>query len=390
MAKKSLITIDGVYRRNKKSFLTVDETYHKIKKAFLTIGGVYRPCWSSGLEYYGKITPLSAAVNNPTATNNGTYAFLAGGDKGASFGSGTNRYSALVDAYDKRLTKINAPSFTTSRTMVGSGRLKNLACFAGGSRGTQTKLNDMFAVDSSLTLTKATSNLQQNCDNLSLASVDNKIILGGGISESGSYSRIIDVYDDSLTKISGATVFSTLTGRKPAFSLGNYAVFPGGMGSSSSGTFYEEVIDIYDASLTRINTGVQLTDKRGFHAGTPIKGKAIIGGGTNSSGKLASVEVLDESLTLISGVDSLSQARSAFPAVTIEDECALFIGGEIKNGQSAVVDAYDASLTHTVAQPLSEGRNVHAAAAIGAFALVGGGNTPSTTYEASVEAYTYS
>ena len=400
MAKKTLLSVDGTYRKTKKGLLTVNGVYRKVKKAFTTIAGVYRPCWSSGLEYYGTITPLSAGVINPAATNIPEYALFAGGDKGTS-GLGTNnpnRYSAIADAYDKNLTRTTAEVFTTSRTYVAAARLGNLAMFGGGSRGTDTKLDDVFAVNSSLTATKAVTNMTTDCDNASATSVGDYVIFANGVATGGGWLANVDVYNSSLTKITGVEATTRKSGRRAATTVGNYAIFAGGM-YGTSGTSYATTIDVYAGNtMTKVGSGItiELSSGRAFLAATTVGNYAIFAGGTKDGTRQATVDVFNDSLVAIKGIDALSEARSAFPATTIED-CALFIGGELKGGKSATVDAYDANLVHTVPQALSEGRNVHAVTTVGSFVLIGGGNMASAVSTNgtqlpvdSVEAYSYS
>lgn len=48
MAKKSLLTLDGIYRRVKKQHLTVNGVYRKVNKIYETVNGVYVLRWKSG------------------------------------------------------------------------------------------------------------------------------------------------------------------------------------------------------------------------------------------------------------------------------------------------------------------------------------------------------
>lgn len=48
MAKKALLTIDGIYRKVKKQYLTLNGVYRRAKKAYETVNGVYVLRWKSG------------------------------------------------------------------------------------------------------------------------------------------------------------------------------------------------------------------------------------------------------------------------------------------------------------------------------------------------------
>ena len=386
MAKKALLSVNGTYRKIKKGFVTVNGVYRKVKKAFITVGGVYRPCWSSGLEYYGKVTPLSVAVINLASTNLPDYALFAGGEKSAD-GMGTNnpnRYSEIVDAFDKNNTRFNASSFSSSRTYVGAASVNGVAMFAGGSRGSDTKLNDVFKVDNTLTTTKATTNLSSNQDNLRATDIGDCVVFGNGITTSGGWQRAYYFYNTELTRVNVLTGGNK--GRSAAVTIGNKAIFAGGYSGASS-TVNKNTDVITDTNTVLGSTDLSLA--RAYLTATTVGGYAIFGGGQDGTTRTNRVDVFNEDLTLISGVDNLSEARSNFPAVTIQD-CALFIGGEIKSGKSATVDAYSADLVHTVPQGLSETRSLHNATTVGDYVLVGGGSTPSAERESSVEAYIYS
>lgn len=93
MAKKALLTIDGVHRKVKDQFITIDSIYHKIKKAYITVGGVYRPFMSGAPEYYGKITELAEARSNMASASAGNYVLFAGGhNPGVKYVPSVDRY----------------------------------------------------------------------------------------------------------------------------------------------------------------------------------------------------------------------------------------------------------------------------------------------------------
>lgn len=387
MAKKALLTVDGIYRKTKSGFLTVDGVYRKVKKAYKTIGGVYRPCWSSGLEYYGRVTPLSVGVINPAATNTTNYGLFAGGEKSAD-GMGTNnpnRYSALIDAFDKNLTRYDAGQFSSSRTNVGAASVNGIAMFAGGSRGSSDKLNDVFKVDDALTTTKSSTNLSVDQDAVVATDIGDCVAFGHGVTTSGGWARTTYFYDTDLTQV--AKLNSGNLGRGAATRLKNKAIFAGGNGGTNITP--STSIQVFDDSYTEISTDIKLSVARAYLAASTVGECAFFGGGSQSGTRKNTVDVFNEDLTLISGVDNLSEARGPLPAVTNKD-CALFIGGEIKGGKSAVVDAYNADLVHTVPQGLSEARSLHDATTVEDFILIGGGATPSAERESSIEAYIYS
>ena len=68
----------------------------------------------------------------------------------------------------------------------------------------------------------------------------------------------------------------------------------------------------------------------------------------------------------------MSEARYNIAATTVRNY-ALFGGGSITNGYSAVVDAYNTSLVRSTPTALSKGRDILAATTVGNYALFGGG-----------------
>ena len=80
MAKGAYVGVAGVARKIKKGYVGVDSKARKIKKGYVGVGGVARPFFSAeGLEYYGAITPLSAARYSLAATTVGNDALFGGG-----------------------------------------------------------------------------------------------------------------------------------------------------------------------------------------------------------------------------------------------------------------------------------------------------------------------
>ena len=69
---------------------------------------------------------------------------------------------------------------------------------------------------------------------------------------------------------------------------------------------------------------------------------------------------------------ALSEGRDILAATTVGNY-ALFGGGSITNGYSAVVDAYNTSLVRSTPTALSKGRDILAATTVGNYALFGGG-----------------
>ena len=258
---------------------------------------------------------------------------------------------------------------------------------------------------------------------LAATTVGNYALFGGG--EYNNYSKIVDAYDESLTRIiptafpegtcyaSATTVGNyalfrefkksyaydtslTLTilnesqglySDASATTVGNYALFGGGGSNSSSSSAYSSLVCAYDPSLTQtIPTALSLA--RGKLAATTVGNYALFGGGEYVYSSRNVVDAYDTSLTRTIPT-TLSQARRLLSAATVGNY-ALFGGGDSSGGTnstySSVVDAYDTSLTRTIATALSKGRYGLVATTVGNYTLFGGGEQ-TDGYSSVVDAY---
>jgi hypothetical protein len=105
---------------------------------------------------------------------------------------------------------------------------------------------------------------------------------------------------------------------------------------------------------------------------------ALFGGGTGPS---STVDAYNTSLTRTTPT-ALSVARDDIATTTVGNY-ALFGGG---GGPSNIVDAYDTSLVRTMTA-LSVARDRLAATTVGDYALFGGGGGPSSASTSAVDAY---
>ena len=149
----------------------------------------------------------------------------------------------------------------------------------------------------------------------------------GMVNKSGNTYTIL--YSSKLLSLTRTTATPLSVARKDlaATTVGDYALFGGGRGSSNSST-----VDAYNTSLTR-TIPTPLSVARYYLAATSVGNYALFGGGSNQT----------------------------------------------------TIDAYDASLTRTTATPLSVGRGYLVATTVGDYALFGGGDGKNT-----VDAYTVS
>ena len=242
------------------------------------------------------------------------------------------------------------------------------------------------AYNTSLTRTTPTE-LSQARSGLAATTVGNYALFGGGVSS--SYSAVVDAYDTSLTRTT-PTALSQVRSSLKATTVGNYALFGGGSG----GGYNYATVDAYDTTLTR-TTPTALSQARSQLAATTVGNYALFGGGESSSSYSAVVDAYDTSLTRTTPTE-LSQARDGLTATTVartggsspQSSYALFGGGYASSFPyySDVVDAYDTSLTRTTPTELSQARNSLTATTVGNYALFGGGDNNRTRFDV-VDAY---
>lgn len=205
---------------------------------------------------------------------------------------------------------------------------------------------------------------------LAATTVGNYALFGGGCGTSSSTKyATVDAYDESLTR-SSPTVLSSARYDLAATTVGNYALFGGGQYGSS-------VVDAYDTSLTRsVPTGLSVG--RHLLAATTVGNYALFGGGSGSvigQVRLSTVDAYDTSL-IRSIPTALSNVGSNMSATTVGNY-ALFGGMSL-----GYVDAYDSSLTRHSADKMNLMRNGMVATTVGDYALFGGSGTGSTLVDA--------
>ena len=345
----------GIAHKVKREYIGIGGVARRVKKAYIGVGGVARPWWGGGTElaYYGTITPLSVGRYYLAAAKVGDYALFGGGYASAA--------SAVVEAYDKKLTRTIPTALSAARHLLAGASVGNYAIFSGGLRSVVVD-----AYDASLTRTTPAAFSYARGD-LAATTVGGYALFGGG-GKDFVETNIVDAYDTSLTRTT-PTPLSASRYRLAATTVGGYALFGGGYYTNSKSS--QAVVDAYDASLTR-TLPTPLSVARQLLAATTVGDFALFGGGTEA------VDAYDKSLTR-SLPPQLSTGRAYLSATTV-GECALFGCGS----GSPIVDVYNASLERTTPQEMSAARNYYAAVSIGEYALFGGGSNSTDI----VEAYT--
>lgn len=315
MAKRMYTSVDGKARLVKKMYTGVSGVARKVKKAYVGVGGVARLFYKNGAElvYNGRCTNLTASIPaNLSSTHNSNYVMFAGGNYSPT--TTTSTYLSNADAYDKNLTKIQAPNLSQPRNSLGGASVNEYMLFGGGFGGTsssggsnlstldcyspdltRTTLADLantvrgiglstpyYAVFSdslfneqlvdvitpNLTATTASRSASLSASGMSAVG-DYFLIAGGETSKSNVFTNICDVFNKNLVRSSGPTL---RTGRQDivGISMPSYAVFCGGMYYSSGYKFPTE-IDVYDNNLVR-HTLTDLSEKQ------PTTGASVTNG----------------------------------------------------------------------------------------------------------------
>lgn len=353
----------------------VKQIARKIKKGYVGVGGVARPCWGGGeLTSYGNVNNgLSLARTSLAATTIGDYALFGGGYDT----SGT--YVSKVDAYDTSLTRTTPTSLSTGRADLGATAVGDYALFGGGFTSGTAVTNVVNAYDTSLTRTSA-STFTLARGKLAATTLGDYALFGGGATSKTVVTNVVNAYSTSLTRTSAMGLGSS--GKElAATTVGDYAMFGGGSGSST----YSRVVSVYDTSLTRVTASsldIFDTDVSRL-AATTVGDYALFAGGYNDSDIISDINAYDTSLTRTTPT-SLSIGRYYLAATSI-GEYAIFAGGYTGSDVNARVDIYNSLLTRKPFKYLYTGRQKLAATTVGNYALFGGGDmdsSPSLTVDA--------
>lgn len=200
--------------------------------------------------------------------------------KHALFGGGYNgNANAKVRAYDTSLTNSDPSNLGAARYHLAATAVGKYALFGGGNNASTV----VDAYDTSLTRTTATG-LSVGRYQLAATKVGNYALFGGGTS--GADTDTVDAYNASLTRTIPSTM-SDKVRRLAATSVGDYALFGGGYHASAG--YDSKVVTVYDASLTRTTNA--LSSARSYLAATTVGNYALFGGGYNVDGDIfATVE----------------------------------------------------------------------------------------------------
>lgn len=328
------------------------------------------------VDYFITATPLREARDFLAAATVGNYALFAGGT--LQDRSLADDRSAAVDAYNTDLTRSTPTALSEARYSLTAVAIGSYALFAGGSKKDNYPSAVVDAYNTNLTRSTPTA-LSEARDYFSAAANGAYALFAGGWG-TARYSVTVDAYNKSLTR--STPQVSLIVGRDclSAATAGDYVLFAGGRASSGASA----VVDAYSSTLTR-STPVVLSLARFNLAGAVSGGYAIFAGGNKRSADApyfsSAVDAYDISLARTTPA-ALSSERYNLAAVTV-GSYALF-GGGIEDYTlnstgdkhyvlSKTVDGYDFNLTKRAITDLNKARGRLAAAAVGDYALFGGG-----------------
>ena len=339
------------------------------------------------VKYTGNIKDLSVARHHLSATTVGNYALFGGGSSATNTNEHVTYYST-VDAYNTSLTRTTATDLSEKKFYLAATTVGNYALFGGGCYDYDNRkyVSTVDAYNTSLTRTTATS-LREKKYSLTATTVGDHALFGGGFGNTSrggrNYLSTVDAYNTSLTRTT-ATSLSAARYRMSATTVGNYALFAGGVSRSNSTDSYYSTVDAYNTSLTR-TTATDLSEKKFYLSATTVGNYALFGGGCiGTYSSTSTVDAYDSFLTRTTAT-SLNGVRDELGATTVGNY-ALF-GGGLYRGHYDVrtVEVYDSSLTRTTATDLSHSRSSPEATTVGNYALFGGGRWSDTL--STVDAY---
>lgn len=178
------------------------------------------------------VTDLSEARSSLGGANTPSYALFAGGIN--TTGNGTNR----VDAYNSSLTQSLPDTIKNSVRSVGASAGKKALFFAS---------NAVTAFDDSLTSYLVQNVVTPNRSSPFCCSLDDFAIFAGGVdTSSDNHLSQVFVFDSSLSKTFPQELSAGRSGGA-ATSIGEFALFGGGYTSSGDGTGLPvtNVVDVY-------------------------------------------------------------------------------------------------------------------------------------------------
>ncbi|HEX6882281.1 MAG TPA: hypothetical protein VF530_02810 [Planctomycetota bacterium] len=321
---------------------------------------------------------LSVSRKAMASTSDGQRVYFAGGRR-APYDS--VRY-VRVDIFDTATQTWSQTSLSVGRSEFAATAVGPYVLFAGGSRSA-TSVSAVVDVLDTRDMSWSATTLSQARSVLAATTVGTKAFFAGG--NAGGFfsavpSDVVDVYDSAKGAPWESAAWSTAQlsvarGQMAAASVGNLALFAGGIDATSP----LATVDIYDDSTGTWSTAT-LSQARHLeqYAAATAGGRVFFGGGAVDPTPTLSdvVDVFDSAADTWSTL-TLSVPRASL-AVEAVGDLVLFGGGIVLNpgfDSTDVVEVLQAStLTWLPQSRLSLKRHNLAAAAAGDQVLFGGGD----------------
>ena len=303
-------------------------------------------CVVSGSAYGSDLlhttTTLSQGRSSLAATSVGNKAFFAGGR--ISFDNSTN----VVDVYNADLGEPNDPSawsiatLSQARSYMVATCVGSIALFAEGYHDV-VDIYDANAGEPNDPAAWSTATLSLARGRFAATSLGSYAFFAGGLlSEGGGIgdpsSNFVDIVDifDANTGVWSTATLSQARCDLCATTVGKYALFAGGFGTSN-------VVDTYDSSKGEPNnpgawSTTVLSEGRSRISATSVGGYALFAGGGDGTpgGGLSTVDIYDSGLGEPNDpsawyTTTLTQARTHLAATSLGSK-ALFAGGLVGPG----------------------------------------------------------
>lgn len=341
------------------------EVARKIKKAYMGVGGVARPCWGSGISYYGTIAPLSVARYLLASAPVSQYLIFAGG-----YDDNTELTSAL-DIYSDNLIKLSSGDLPiTVAEMCGSYN-ENYALFGGGNTPSATPGSyTVYAYDGQLSRTTA-PDLALRVQGAVGCNLGEYALIAAGSYRVKVFA--VNAYNNNLVKSRPSDL--SAGGRELGAAASNsYAIFAGN-------SLYNDgnLAEAYSSNLVKTNIS-PLSIKRAGPAGAVVGNYYLFAGGKTNISSTAldtptdSVEVYNNNLVRLTPV--LMSSASCRMAHTEINGFAIFAGGgkELRGTYPTYdnVEIFDDNLQRTNLK-LSKSRTDLSGGTVGKYALFSGG-----------------
>lgn len=344
----------------KRAYIGVGGAARKVKKIYVGVSGVARKVKKAYIGVGGVARPCFSGGGQLTYYGQAPEA--SGQTSAGAYVGGYAVFSGYVtEAYNASLTKTVLTSLSRAGRDCCGTSIPGYAIF--------------FAVDGypaeayNTGLTKVITSVVHPNTKCAAASVGEYALFAGGMESDsdGDYGiNTVTACDTSLTA-SRPTALALHRWDLAGASIGNYALFGGG----DYGGYTCNTVDAYDTALTRTNpTGLDVDVSE--LAGAASDSYAIFGGGYRRGvGESQSASAYNAALTRFAVLD-MYYANRELAGGGIEG-FSVFAGGEFEGNRRTDVTIFDDSLTRNISTNLSVSRVCLSSARVGNYLLFGGG-----------------